>query len=437
MSVYLKTNENIKDDLYILILMTFSLPIISQLKFYPFHNTFRVSFSSAVFLFFLLWVKKIPLVLYGIAIGTSTVVFRITLDYIFKSGFQFYNDFLLHFPAFFYYLVFSYLLYIIKINNFHNRPLLIGIIATFVDITSSTTELLIRFLVLKNSISAYTLGLIFIIAITRSFFVLGFFNIIKLNEARTIVKEKEEKNRYMFLLISNLYAESIQLKKSLSYAENITRNCYNLYERLQNNHSDFNSKKLSQELLNIAGQVHEIKKDNQRIYAGLSKIILSEDSKDYMNVIEIASIMIKTNRKYAASLGKKIEFLTDISSNIPELHSYTVMSIINNLVSNSVESIERNGIIKIYIHKTYSSIVFKVEDNGSGIPERKRELIFKPGYTTKYNELGEPSTGIGLSYVKEIVTNLKGKIFLNNEAKNKQTIFTIEIPIKSLVRRMT
>ena len=416
--------------------MAFSLPIISELKFYPFHDTFRISFSSAVFLFFLLWVKKIPLVLYGIVIGASTVIFRITIDFIFKSGFQFYSDFLLHFPAFFYYLVFSYLLYITKVNSFHNNPILIGILATFTDISSSIVELLIRFLVLKNPISIFTLGLICIISTVRSFFVLGFFNIVELNQVKDFARRKEEKNRYMLLLISNLYAESLQLKNSLSYAENITKNCYNLYESLQHNHlSKFDPKKLSQKLLEIAGQVHEIKKDNQRIYAGLSKMISSEDSKDYMDISEIADIIVETNKKYSLSLGKQIEFFKDISSNIPELHSYTVMSIINNLVSNSVEAIEKTGIIKISIYRKYDSMVFKIKDNGTGIPEKKRELIFKPGYTTKYNEFGEPSTGIGLSYVKNTVANLNGRVLLNSEGNCSETIFTIEIPLKSLMKK--
>lgn len=432
----MRNSANVKNDLYILILMAFSLPIISELKFYPFHDTFRISFSSAVFLFFLLWVKKIPLVLYGIVIGASTVIFRITIDFIFKSGFQFYSDFLLHFPAFFYYLVFSYLLYITKVNSFHNNPILIGILATFTDISSSIVELLIRFLVLKNPISIFTLGLICIISTVRSFFVLGFFNIVELNQVKDFARRKEEKNRYMLLLISNLYAESLQLKNSLSYAENITKNCYNLYESLQHNHlSKFDPQKLSQKLLEIAGQVHEIKKDNQRIYAGLSKMISSEDSKDYMDISEIADIIVETNKKYSLSLGKQIEFFKDISSNIPELHSYTVMSIINNLVSNSVEAIEKTGIIKISIYRKYDSMVFKIKDNGTGIPEKKRELIFKPGYTTKYNEFGEPSTGIGLSYVKNTVANLNGRVLLNSEGNCSETIFTIEIPLKSLMKK--
>lgn len=425
----------LKDDLFILILIVISIPIVGELKFFPLNSTFRVSFSPVLFLFFLLWVKKLPIPLYGIVAGISTVIFRIILNYMFQSRFEINQAFLINFPSFFYYLIFSCLFYLTKINSLHNNSLLIGILSACIDILSSTCELIVRCFVLNNSISVYALGLISIVAIIRSFFVLGFFNIIKLNEVRTAANQQKEQNRYMLLLISNLYAESIQLKKSLTFAENITKDCYNLYEYLKNKPSKLNENELSQSLLRIAGQVHEIKKDNQRIYSGLSKMILSENSKDYMDIKEIGNIIIDTNKKYSTALGKNIDFSINISSEeIPDLHIYTVLSLINNLVSNSVESIEDTGIIKIYINKIGDTIKFQVSDNGIGIPEKKKDLIFKPGYTTKYNKLGKPSTGIGLSYVKQIVSNLKGKVILENSASLDKTTFTIELPIKSLIK---
>ena len=83
-----------------------------------------------------------------------------------------------------------------------------------------------------------------------------------------------------------------------------------------------------------------------------------------------------------------------------QLHVYTILSIINNLVSNSVEAIKGDGWIKLSICKTHELIEFKIEDDAGGIPENKKDLIFKPGYTTKYDNSGKPSTGMGLTYVK-------------------------------------
>lgn len=424
-----------KEDLFILILMIVSVPLTGQLNFHPFHDTFRVSFATPIFLFFLLWIKRLPLALAGTVVGISVVSFRIALDWFIGGRFYFEQNFMLHFPSFFYYLSYSWLFHIAKVNSFHHRPLLIGALSVLIDVFSSMMELFIRHYILNNIISIYTVTLIVIIAIIRSFFVLGFFNIIKLNEAKLRSQQQEEQNRYMLLLISGLYEESVQLKKSLKYAEDITRRCYDLYQNLQNSQVLFKSEDLAKELLSIAGQVHEIKKDNQRIYAGLSKMILSENSKDYMTAEEIGNIIIQTNKKYANSLSKDIDFISHIDNSLIELHVYTVLSLINNLVSNAVESIKDNGKIKIYIYRVDNWVKFKICDNGVGIPQKKIKLIFKPGYTTKYDLSGKPSTGMGLPYIKEVVKNLQGIVTVESYPNKSETTFIIKLPIDSLIKK--
>lgn len=261
---------------------------------------------------------------------------------------------------------------------------------------------------------------------------LGFFYIIKLHEKDLEVERQQEQNRNMAILISSLYEESIQLKKSLLNAEHITRNCYNLYRELKNSTETINSNTLSKQILGIAGEVHEIKKDNQRIYAGLSKMILNGNSSDYMNLKEIINIVINTNTKYADSLSKTINFILNIEEFNDLFHVFILLSILNNLVSNSVEAINKKGIIKISIKKKTEFIEFRLSDNGPGIPDKKKELIFKPGYTTKYDNTGKPSTGIGLCYVKEIINNLNGTLDL--KSTETETSFTIKLPLINLTK---
>ncbi len=426
-----------KEDLFILALMAVTVPLTGELKIYPFHDTFRISFATPIFLFFLLWIRKIPLLIPGFIVGFCVVVFRLTLDFLIKGSFQLVPDFIFQFSAFFYYATYSTLFYFVGVNHLHHRPLLLGSLSALVDITSSIVELIFRYYFLGNKFSLSTLWLIIVIAVIRSFFVLSFFNIIKLNEVKLAAKQQKEQNKHMLLLISSLYAESIQLKKSLKDAEDITRDCYDLYQVLQNPDSSLNAKDLAPKLLAIAGQVHEIKKDNQRIHAGLSKMISAENSTDYMNMHEIGTIIIQTNEKYARSLNKDIEFVLNINDYFPHLHVYTILSLINNLVSNSVESIKDKGIIKISICKIEELIHFEVSDNGVGIPEKKRGLIFKPGYTTKYDIHGKPSTGMGLSYIGEVIKNLKGSVMIKDKSTEVQneTIFIIKLPINSLVEK--
>src|SRR5699024_1842418 len=64
---------------------------------------------------------------------------------------------------------------------------------------------------------------------------------------------------------------------------------------------------LHQIALDIAGKTHDIKKDNQRILAGLSNLIKNREFSQYMNIKEIIKISIDSNKQYALSLEKKIK----------------------------------------------------------------------------------------------------------------------------------
>lgn len=411
------------------------VPLAGELKFYPFPNTFRVTFGVPIFFLLLLAIRRVPLVLCGVIVGASVVCFRLALDVSIHGFFQIHHSFVLHFPTFFYYLTYSYIFYLARFNRFHHHPLMVGVLSAIIEITSSIVELSIRHCVLKDVITLPILDEVVIIAVIRSFFALGFFYAIKLHEAEISSIQQQKQNQHMLSLISNLYEESVQLKKSLKDSEEITRNCYDLYQSLLNDQSPFTSEELAKKILGIAGQVHEIKKDNQRIYSGLSEMISAENSTDYMNVEEIGNIVIQTNQKYAQSLGKNIQFTLNISSVFPPLHVYTTLSLVNNLVSNSVESIRNSGLINIFINKNNDKIEFNIFDNGLGIPKKKAELIFKPGYTTKYDLSGKPSTGIGLTYVKEVVNNLKGQVYIQSFPEKNETIFTIQLPISSLAEK--
>ncbi len=95
-----------------------------------------------------------------------------------------------------------------------------------------------------------------------------------------------------------------------------------------------------------------------------------------------------------------------------------------NLIKNSIQSIpeERVGTIIISLKKSDQVILISVADNGSGIPEELQEKLFSPSFTTKTSGMG-----LGLSIVKSIVENFKGKIWFETEPE-KGTTFFIEIP---------
>ncbi|MDR2625216.1 MAG: hypothetical protein LBC37_02695, partial [Zoogloeaceae bacterium] len=78
-----------------------------------------------------------------------------------------------------------------------------------------------------------------------------------------------------------------------------------------------------------------------------------------------------------------------------------------NLITNAVQAtVEKNGTLMIATRmKGEDTVVIKVADNGTGIPEDVVGRIFDPFFTTK--EIGK-GTGLGLSIAYKIITQHKG-----------------------------
>jgi two-component system phosphate regulon sensor histidine kinase PhoR len=101
-----------------------------------------------------------------------------------------------------------------------------------------------------------------------------------------------------------------------------------------------------------------------------------------------------------------------------------------NLLDNSVKYSNDN--IKIII-EAYTNIAGKVDivikDFGEGIPKPEINKIFSRFYRISNEITGnKKGSGLGLFIVKETINNLKGKIEVSSEGKNKGTTFKITLP---------
>ncbi|MCJ7992160.1 hypothetical protein MUB15_28220 [Priestia sp. OVS21] len=169
------------------------------------------------------------------------------------------------------------------------------------------------------------------------------------------------------------------MKKTLQDAERITKKSYDLYEELHEAdiHQLTSLHDFSQKALQIAGEVHDIKKDNQRISAGLSKVITKEEFSEYMEIESLLQIVMRSNEKYAAMLAKDIHFSYSILGEHPRYHVYLFLSLINNLVTNAVEAIEKEGAIIIDVCREEDRILLYVRDSGPGVKKGMNVLFLK------------------------------------------------------------
>ena len=96
-----------------------------------------------------------------------------------------------------------------------------------------------------------------------------------------------------------------------------------------------------------------------------------------------------------------------------------IKSVFSNLITNSIQSIEKEGKITVSIENELNFLNISFEDSGPGITEDVLAKIFQPLFTTKVS-----GTGLGLGICKNIIEEHGGKISVHNSP----TTFTIKLP---------
>ncbi|MFG3613919.1 ATP-binding protein [Rummeliibacillus stabekisii] len=405
-----------------MLLIAILTAVSSEIKLSPFQGEpFRFGVGSITFLVLLLARKPKSVLKTGIITGITVVLFRLIISVIFYSG-TWDNSFQEHLPAFFYYFLYVLLFQFIKLEKFIDSPFKLGLIATGIEIVANTAEHLLRYLMSVTNIGISDLLLIVMVAFLRSFFVVGIFSSI-------IAMEEKKRVGEQLSLDSGLYVETLYLQKMMNHIEQIMADSYDFYRTLKAD----NQSKLSVRALHISQEIHEVKKDAQRIFSGLSDISLVKTNEEYYlsNIVEFVE---KANFKYGGMLNKRVELKTTQTVDFILSQQNPILAILNNLVANAVEAIEDSGMISVSIWAEGNMIHFKVQDNGTGIKEEDMDIIFEPGFTTKYNQQGVAATGIGLSHVKEIINMLEGEIRLEDQADG--TAFHIRIPKKNIEKRV-
>jgi two-component system phosphate regulon sensor histidine kinase PhoR len=110
---------------------------------------------------------------------------------------------------------------------------------------------------------------------------------------------------------------------------------------------------------------------------------------------------------------------------LDEIHMTTVL---NNLLSNAVKYCEGKPEINVEVSLNMK-LKIRIRDNGIGISKEDQRHIFDKFYRAGKGDFKTvKGLGLGLYYVKQIVTAHHGEIFLHSQP-GKGSTFTIEIPL--------
>lgn len=419
-------HNNVRDQrLLIWSIILLSTGLLGEMKINPFGGEFRFSLGIMAYFFGLLWFS-VPVLATGISVGAFVVLFRIALGLLLHD-IPIHAGFAQHMPVFFYYVTFAAIISLLKLKTnveYHVKVALYGALA---DMASNGVELLVRIASGNPSHMTYHESLlIIVVGLLRSFFAVGLCNMLAIRQVRAQAEQRRLELERLMMINSDLFEETFYLRKSMSHIEEITRESYRLYQSLK--------QRLFPEAtqaLQIAKQVHELKKDSERILSGLFKIIHQERmlSKRIM-ITDLSAMVVRANTNYSLLLGKQVELSSRCDINLSTTEIYPLLSVLNNIVSNAVEAIPQEGRIEIEVDLHDDSLLFSVTDTGPGISADDLDVIFHPGFTTKFDTEGNSSTGIGLSHAADIVRVFQGDIHVTSTPGH--TCFQIRIPVEHL-----
>ena len=146
-----------------------------------------------------------------------------------------------------------------------------------------------------------------------------------------------------------------------------------------------------------------------REYLNFSKEIkLNKSNYNLLDIIKESLVMLQDKidtKEITISLSNSLDFLIMCDRD-------KIKQAFINLIKNSIESIENNGIIKLYIEVSKDTRNIIVFDNGNGIDNRVKRNLF-----VLFNTNKEDGIGIGLAVTKKIIEKHGWQIKIESKAK--------------------
>jgi signal transduction histidine kinase/DNA-binding response OmpR family regulator len=177
----------------------------------------------------------------------------------------------------------------------------------------------------------------------------------------------------------------------------------------------------AQKLFDLTNQIMDL----QKLDAGMLMLNLEED-----DIIEYCVGIISSFESLCDAKRISIHIESVFSSVLTRFDKDKIGKILINLLSNAIKFSFKNSVIEVKLSVNDNSFHLLIHDQGIGIPASEISDVFKR-YVQASTNKNTGGTGIGLAYVKELVTFMKGSVLLES-TENIGTLVSVEIPIETI-----
>ncbi len=135
---------------------------------------------------------------------------------------------------------------------------------------------------------------------------------------------------------------------------------------------------------------------------------------------------------------KRLQFIFERHPNLPQYvrtDEVKLRQVLINLLNNAIKFTSEGGVLlrvrqesEEENHSSPHSLIFEIEDTGSGIDSEELEQIFEPFTQTQSGKKSQEGTGLGLAITRSFVQLMGGKINVNSQV-GRGSIFKFDVPV--------
>jgi len=172
-----------------------------------------------------------------------------------------------------------------------------------------------------------------------------------------------------------------------------------------------------EEFVNRASERTELLTSFVKDLLNLTKKRLNQDIEfEEFSIRELINKVVPSVEILAKDKSIELNVYIDNAINSIVGNPFTIEELYSNLLLNAVKYTPIKGHIELIVRNRHDHILTEVSDSGIGIPQEEISKVFDEFYRAK-NVPKDISTGsgLGLSIVKQIVENHKGRIWVRSE----------------------
>lgn len=307
----------------------------------------------------------------------------------------------------------------------------------FSDFLANMTEMGFRsILTEQNLYSLRIVAYLILIALCRTAIIMMVIVAIDAYGNLLVGQERDAEYRRLLTQASTVIGELRVMNKNVAEVEAVMKQAYDLYYQIKDQDIP---EDVTQEILSIAKNTHEIKGDYRNVLDVLNQGFLGELKNEQLRMSEIIFLERENVLAMARNNGWRVEILRRVKTDFPVTKTFQMMSVIRNLLTNAAEAIgEGPGRITVTVDGIkneddpfggFREYIIIVQDNGPGIRPEDIENLFMEGYSTKFDpQTGNIQRGLGLCLVKDYAENEFGGTLSVRSTVGESTEFEIRVP---------